>query len=513
MRLDPRTPSVPTTRPISPTATARSPLITAMGGLSLSDNRPPQNRGEQPPTPVWHTRPTASSKYFLPAGTPSHLRPEAMMLPIEEEVTRQQPVLRLAPSPQQDLAAVPTLHDGETEDGRIDRTTTPSPVDWPPPGPGITFRLPPSPGGRDFADKCVMAEMTRDIGVQAGPRVSFRTVATVKEPAAAGGYTISHTPITGSPAVGVGAVLPLSPPVTSSDIALAVSTPSAASPRLTASVKHEPGIASAGGEYVPRIQQADNSHRAGPESCLTGPLSGSGSRAVPVVSPTPVAAPARPAPHARVASACIESPGRAVSPARADSPARAVPAARVASPTSGVCPNHVTAPFPATRPPLARVLSPDSFVEAPRRVNSRNAIGVPSSDDEAQYWSSVVDPFARSDEDEEEDGNPAPRGETPAPSAPSSPVPTAKSRGYHYSFFGGEEVIVAPDPPQRLRGKSRYIVVTAGWRVGVFRDWTHASPYVVGCPGARHEGFKKYSEAIERYQLEKALRNVEVILR
>ncbi|KAL1940995.1 hypothetical protein VTO73DRAFT_7631 [Trametes versicolor] len=574
MRLDPTPPSVPTTRPISPTATARSPLVTAMSGLSLSGNRPSHTRGEQPPSPVWHTRPTASSKYFLPAGTPSHLRPEALTLPIEEVDTFQRPDFRVATPHKSASTATPPsspvmprpLHPGSpptttifsgdnTADAYADRTTTPSPVNWPPPGPGVPFRLPPSPDGRDFADKAVMAEESRDVGVQVRPRVSFRTMATVKQPGGVGGHTISHTPITGSPAIGMSSIFPLSPPVTPSDISLAVSTPSAARALPTTSAKHEPGVSSPGdyGRSVPqggrdlRPQRGDTSHGGETKSSTAGLADDGGSRPTPtriassvpvpslthVVSPAPVeASPA----HVEVVPSLTASCARVdASHTRVDASHTRVDAshtrvevshahgdassARVDSPACVASPARVVSPAPSTsmsRAPIERVLSPDSFVE----IGDRE-LDDPSSDEE-QYWSMLDDPFAHESDDDDEvtTTGTVPPVTAGASSSTTIPVPgntntststnfTVANRGYHYTFFG--EVIVGPDPPHFLRGKTKYIVIVAGRRVGVFRDWTHASPFVIGCPGARYKGYRQYSHAIQAYQREKASRRVCVI--
>lgn len=379
-----------------------------------------------------------------------------------------------------------------------------------------------------------MAESTRDVGVQVRPRVSFRAVATVKQPGGAGGHTISHTPITGSPAVGISPIVPLSPPVAPSDISLAVSAPSAARLRLTTSVKHEASVPSVGevgrspgqGRHGPVLQRADISHGAEPEFTPAGLVNNGKSRAAPSPSPTRVDFPASaastarvtarahveatpapaaptsraashahveaiPAPTASVArvisrghvdarSTRVASPARVEAPsARTDSPAHtAVSTARVTSPP------RVISPTPVDHAPLARVLSPDSFVERPRGVARRYAdtdaytdtdtdtdadtdaytdadTGVASSsDDETQYWSAVPDPFAHEDGDENTDQNNDAATEATTPAAPAAaPSPTVITnnvnasrsgqsnggRGYHYSFFGGKFVLRAPD--------------------------------------------------------------------
>ncbi|OJT05533.1 hypothetical protein TRAPUB_3649 [Trametes pubescens] len=537
-----------------------------------------------------------------------------MNLPVEEDNTDQRPVLRVATSQQVNFSATPpsstvvprpfhpgprlaatTAYDSDTEDAHADRTSTPSPVDWPPPGEGVHYYLPPSPGGRHFAEKGVMAESTRDVGVQVRPCVSFRALATVKQPASTGGHTIAHMPITGSPAIGVSPIVPLSPPVAASDITLTVSAPSAARLRPATSVKHEASVPSVGevGRSSLRggLQRADVPHHAELESTSVGPVNSGRSCASPLPSPAHVELPvhaassARVAPHANVeapspsaritsptnteassvyiatAAANVEAPSaRAAAPvpARVRSPAHVTSPARITSPAHITSPARVLSPAPVNHAPLARVLSPDSFIEVPRGAAHRdantdtdtdtdtdtNTDAALLSDDEAQYWSVVPDPFADEDSDDNSnDDNTAAKATTPAPAPAPAPTPTPApaptstprpapapapapspvattnnvnvlgsgqsnhNRGYHYSFFG-----VAPDPPQMLRGKRHYIVITAGRRVGVFRDWTHASPYVIGCPGARHQGYKQYRHAIEAYQTAKALRLVQVIV-
>lgn len=444
MRLDPNPPSVPSTRPISPTATARPPLLVAMGGLSLSEGRSPASGGV-PPTPAWHTRPLPRTSHGSPAGILARIREEVseryiadhpLLMTAKATINPAQladtplladsarsdpgsPVMSrcLLPGPRQNAAQI--FYGGGTAHFSGGRTSPP-PAEWQPEEECDPFRRSPSPDEREYADKGVMVPETREAGVQAKPRVAFRTLATVKQSGGTRGDTISHTPITGSPAVGTSPILPLSPPVTSSDIALAVSTPAIGHPREAASPSAEFCNCRSPDVHTPR------------------PL-----RPGTVFPATPGAIPARTAADNVSHPVSDASPSRVTSSPLVKSPAR------------------IVAPTPAQRAPIERVLSPDSFVEIPN-CSDRRSIDVNQLSDQEQYWDHVADPFANEDAGEYTDASvgwsPAPARAPPTSRAatgtrlppPSSPATTASAdastsaereeggRGYHYSFYGGE---------------------------------------------------------------------------
>ncbi|TFK79957.1 hypothetical protein K466DRAFT_504722 [Polyporus arcularius HHB13444] len=58
----------------------------------------------------------------------------------------------------------------------------------------------------------------------------------------------------------------------------------------------------------------------------------------------------------------------------------------------------------------------------------------------------------------------------------------------------------------------RWYVVTAGRRVGIFREWLDCSDYVTRVPGNQHRSFATRAEAEQHYYANKALGNVQVVL-
>ncbi len=70
-----------------------------------------------------------------------------------------------------------------------------------------------------------------------------------------------------------------------------------------------------------------------------------------------------------------------------------------------------------------------------------------------------------------------------------------------------DEDIAPPDPTH-----TRWYVVTAGRRVGIFRDWLDCSDYVIRVPGNHHKSFATRAEAEQHYYANKALGNVQVVL-
>ncbi|KAH9887552.1 hypothetical protein C8Q73DRAFT_794575 [Cubamyces lactineus] len=89
-------------------------------------------------------------------------------------------------------------------------------------------------------------------------------------------------------------------------------------------------------------------------------------------------------------------------------------------------------------------------------------------------------------------------------------IDSPSTRGYHYSYFG--EIIDTPDTPSKLL-KTKWIVVTIGLRVGVFKGWDRAAPYVEGIPAAKTRDFRSYRAALKHYSLIKAARGVAILQR
>ncbi|RDX40230.1 hypothetical protein OH76DRAFT_1490463 [Lentinus brumalis] len=87
---------------------------------------------------------------------------------------------------------------------------------------------------------------------------------------------------------------------------------------------------------------------------------------------------------------------------------------------------------------------------------------------------------------------------TASPAIPGTPLPVWETT-YEY---------IAPRDPAH----TRWYVVTAGRRVGIWRDWLDMGDYVNGVPGNQHKSFKTRADAEQHYYGNKAMGNVQVIM-
>ncbi|KAI0669042.1 hypothetical protein C8Q78DRAFT_1080897 [Trametes maxima] len=498
MKTDP-TASVSQLRPLSPLdAVRRSPLETAMSTLSLSDGHQSCTKGDQPPEPVWHTHPGRKSRGHVTqlqtTGTLSHVRAEntkvpalgnnldkAFRTPLSASHSVSPAVFSgddsampgiSGPFTVRSSASVTPLSLGDAVDHFSGGGAAFVPIL---PNPQVLFSRPASPEAPTFADKAVVAKITKDVSVQARPSasVAFKSFATVKH--IHGGGAVTQAPITGSPVIGLSGITHLDPPS-----GTRVPRPT----ELTASPLHE----------APLLLQTV------PLPIVSIPISGH----LPAV--------AQPQPGSGQAGTRSLF-NEALGPVSVIAPARS----RASSIEPGV-----------SQPQVLRALpSGDSTVSNVSDLKS-------SENSDTEYWEVVDDVTVAGDLGDLHgldgiDAAPTQQGSTATgddtirqpevpPTSPTMPTTTFTNEGdmqyradsgFYYTYYG--ETIVPPDVSVTRRGKTKYIVVIAGWRVGVFRDWLHAAPHVNHCPGAKFKGFKSYTEAIRVYYAAKERGDVEVV--
>ncbi|KAJ8472363.1 hypothetical protein ONZ51_g8554 [Trametes cubensis] len=88
--------------------------------------------------------------------------------------------------------------------------------------------------------------------------------------------------------------------------------------------------------------------------------------------------------------------------------------------------------------------------------------------------------------------------------------PTREPRGCYYTFYG-EIFDSLSTPTTTIDSDPEWIAVTAGRRVGVFRDWGRARVHVLGVPGSKCESFVTREEAMKYYKERKSAREVEIL--
>ncbi|KAI0666068.1 hypothetical protein C8Q78DRAFT_1058986 [Trametes maxima] len=496
------TASISRSRPISPVAKARHPLLTTVFNRStLEDQRSPHKvELQQAPTGPTLPSPNDINNVYSPIST--------NMLTVDEEAVltantgeRISSSTTLAPLGN-GVASIPLCLGPP-------KSPTPSLSPSPPLRAGLhPHSLPPSPGGQTFSDKAVSAEATKDISIQTGTppsAKSFMSAATVRRTTDvhAAGDEIFQTPITG----------PESPDIGSSAIETPEPVAGTCFPRSTVLISStQSSVPSPTGDELPPLGVIVAPR---PVRHITfGHTGHSFLEARPSISPRGLIAP-------ELGPVSIPLPPR--------------------SPISDGDPHP---------PRIVRLLSPDSFIEPatppPSLAHGDTGLtGVasqlPSADveDGKPQTRRTLEPSNASLDDPHSSAialspttSKSPPVSTVAPFRPtaSSPVPTSsrvsltvalarmngdqrpevreRRRGYYFSYY--KETIVPEDDNSAQRGK-KYIAVTVGYRVGVFYDRDHAAPYIDSCPGAQYEEHDTYLTALAMYRRARREKGVQVV--
>ncbi|KAI0644978.1 hypothetical protein C8Q79DRAFT_927257 [Trametes meyenii] len=318
------------------------------------------------------------------------------------------------------------------------------------------YFLPPSPGGRQFADKAVSAGVNRDTSTTATsfPTVAlepFQMLAPADTPA---GDEISETPITEHPDIG-------SPTMQTSDL-------SAKSPR-------------------------EGSEAA----CI--------SLGTTILAPRPVHPP-------HFVQASLTTPSTPTSAGQASIPQRGLIVPEL-GPVSIPLPPLSPLPDDNARTTVVHVISPDVFDEP--YVPSPVTPSYTSSVEPASRLSTLPDLISSSTGRRAYGSGvnlvimPELSKQQAEPPSFTVTLPTV-SGGCHVSCNRNETVMPEDNDATRA-DEVKYIVVTAGYRVGVFRNREYAAPYVRDCPGAQYEEYSTYATALGRYREARSRHGVWVI--
>ncbi|RDX39729.1 hypothetical protein OH76DRAFT_1490871 [Lentinus brumalis] len=173
---------------------------------------------------------------------------------------------------------------------------------------------------------------------------------------------------------------------------------------------------------------------------------------------------------------------------------------------SGAPPAPATGPDPRATPRVVRVPSRPIPTPSPARI--RLAAPHPGAGQGGTTVATVTaapagNALAPHVEDVKTSPPPSPRLESAPVSTPASPAlgtePLAGAQLYEH--------IADRDPAH-----TRWYVVTAGRRVGIWREWPDMSDYVTRVPGNQHKLFNSRAEAEQHYYTNKALGNVQIIM-